>query len=214
MFGILRAAVAKPLWSSAPSMIRGLVRPRPEKCPISALVLAVSSVADSITIRPPSLAFAESAWRSASARTFFGRANACERTTGPNARPPPRTRGTRAGAVTRPAGPFLLVHLLAGAPDIGATLRLVGPGLTLGELPVDAALDDILARLQAENLVRKLNRASCFAFKRCDFQFHLTRPPARPAPQQPARRHRRPGGTCRALARPWAILSPPHRAPT
>ena len=61
-----------------------------------ALVLAASSVADSITIRPPSLALADSAWRSASARTFFGSANACERTTGPNARPPPRNCGTRA----------------------------------------------------------------------------------------------------------------------
>src|SRR5205823_5822468 len=96
MFGILRAAAAKPVWSSAPSMISALVRPRPEKCPTSALVLAASSLADSITIRPPSFAFAESAWRSASARTFFGRSVACERTTGPKARPPPRNCGTRA----------------------------------------------------------------------------------------------------------------------
>src|SRR5215203_2500850 len=109
-----------------------------------------------------------------------------------------RTEGTAAAAelrhpgraVTRTAGALLLVHLLAGAPDIGAPLRLVGAGLTLGELPVDAALDDVLARLEAENGVGKLNRTGGFAFKRCDFQFHLTRPPARPALPLPARRPR------------------------
>src|SRR5580693_5466217 len=112
MFGILRAAVAKPVWTSAPSMIRALVRPRPEKCPTNALVLAASSVADSITIKPPSLTLAESAWRSASARTFFGRANACERTTGPNARPPPRNCGTRAEPWRAPPVPFCLYIFL------------------------------------------------------------------------------------------------------
>src|SRR3954452_7839112 len=83
------------------------------------------------------------------------------------------------GAVTRTAGALLLVHLLAGTPDIGAALRLVGAGLTLGELPIDAALDQILARLQTENGVRQLDRAGVLAFKRGDIQFHLTRPPAR-----------------------------------
>src|SRR5205085_12487057 len=60
-------------------------------------------------------------------------------------------------AVTSAAGALLLVHLLAGAPDIGAALRLVRSGLALVELPLDAALDDILARLQAENLVGELD---------------------------------------------------------
>src|SRR6187431_727464 len=151
MFGMLRAAMAKPSCSWAPSMISALVRPRPEKC-------ATSAAAE---LRHP------------------GR------------------------AVTGTAGALLLVHLLAGAPDVGATLRLVGAGLTLGELPVDAALDDVLARLEAENGVRQLNRTSRLAFKGCDFQFHLTRPPARPALRlrEPVRRHRRPGGTCPASAR-------------
>src|SRR6202171_3040105 len=118
-------------------------------------------------------------------------------------------------AVTRTAGALLLVHLLAGAPDIRPALGLVGPGLTFGELPIDAALDDVLARLQAENLVRKLNRAGRLAFKRCDFQFHLTRPPARPALrlEQPARRRRRPDGTCRASARASATRASRRRAP-
>src|SRR3954447_23296274 len=60
-------------------------------------------------------------------------------------------------AMTSTAGALLLVHLLAGAPDIGAALRLVRSGLALVELPLDATLDDILARLQAENLVGKLD---------------------------------------------------------
>src|SRR5471032_331208 len=68
-------------------------------------------------------------------------------------------------AVTRTAGALLLVHLLAGAPDIGAPLRLVGAGLALGELPVDAALDDVLARLETENGVRQLHRAGVLALK-------------------------------------------------
>src|SRR5947207_10542587 len=83
-------------------------------------------------------------------------------------------------AVTRAAGALLLVHFLAGAPDVRAALGLVGPRLALGELPLHAALNDILARLETENLVRQLNRTGGLAFKRCDFQFHLTRPPARP----------------------------------
>src|ERR1700726_3290823 len=111
------------------------------------------------------------------------------------------------------AGALLLVHLLAGAPDVRTALRLVGAGLTFGELPVDAALDDILARLQTENLVGELNRTSRLALERCDFQFHLTRPPARPALLQPARRRSRPGGTCPASARLSATPSSRHRAP-
>src|SRR6478736_1063267 len=89
MLGMLRAALAKPALSSAPSMISALVSPRPEKLPTRALVLASFSCALSITTSPPSLAFADSACFSASARTFFGRPVSCERTTGPNARPPP-----------------------------------------------------------------------------------------------------------------------------
>src|SRR5215471_1513224 len=112
MFGMLRAAAAKPLCSSAPSMISALVRPRPEKWPIRALVLAASSLAASMTTRSPSLAFAESACLSASARTFFGRPVACERTTGPKARPPPRNCGTRAEPWRAPPVPFCLYIFL------------------------------------------------------------------------------------------------------
>src|SRR5690242_16324039 len=112
MFGMLRAAAAKPLCTSAPSMISALVRPRPEKWPISALVLAASSLAASMTTRSPSLAFAESACLRASARTFLGRSVAWERTTGPKARPPPRNCGTRAEPWRAPPVPFCLYIFL------------------------------------------------------------------------------------------------------
>src|ERR1700736_475652 len=112
MFGMLRAAAAKPLCNSAPSMISALVRPRPEKWPIRALVLAASSLAASMTTRSPSLALAESACLRASARTFFGRSVACERTTGPKARPPPRNCGTRAEPWRAPPVPFCLYIFL------------------------------------------------------------------------------------------------------
>src|SRR6201996_1442238 len=112
MFGMLRAAIAKPLCSSAPSTISALVKPRPEKCPTRALVLAASSWALSITIRPPSLAFADRACLSASARTFLGRSVSCERTTGPKARPPPRNCGTRAEPWRAPPVPFCLYIFL------------------------------------------------------------------------------------------------------
>src|ERR1700749_920800 len=59
-----------------------------------------------------------------------------------------RTEGTAAAAelrhagraVTGTAGAFLLVHLLAGAPDIGTALRLMSAGLPLVELPLHASL--------------------------------------------------------------------------
>src|SRR5260370_35960096 len=111
-------------------------------------------------------------------------------------RPPAAAELGRPGrTVSRAAGALLIANLLAGAPDVRTALRLVGAGLTFGELPVDAALDDILARLQTENLVGELNRTRRLALKRCDFQFHLTHPPARPARLQPARRRLRPGAT-------------------
>src|SRR6201999_2779895 len=112
MLGMLRAAVAKPVCSSAPSMISALVRPRPEKCPTSALVLASLIWALSITIRPPSLALADSACLRASVRTFLGRSVACERTTGPKARPPPRNCGSRAEPWRAPPVPFCLYIFL------------------------------------------------------------------------------------------------------
>src|SRR5690242_14943105 len=82
-------------------------------------------------------------------------------------------------AVARVAGALLLEHLLAGAPDFRTALGLMGTGLTLGELPVDAALDQVLARLKAENPIRELDRARSLAFEGGDVQFHVMHPPSR-----------------------------------
>src|SRR5262249_11556790 len=96
MLGMLRAACRKFALTSAPSMISALLRPSFSKRSRRPLVLPASIAAWSSTMMPPSLALAESAWRKASARTFFGRSMAWLRTTGPNERPPPRNRLTRA----------------------------------------------------------------------------------------------------------------------
>src|SRR5665213_1184183 len=106
IFGMLRAAVAKFISSSAPSMISALARLSLPNCESSDLVLASLSEALSMTMMPPSLAFDDKACLSASARTFFGRSVAWLRTTGPKARPPPRNCGTRAEPWRAPPVPF------------------------------------------------------------------------------------------------------------
>src|SRR5215472_16236222 len=96
MFGMLRAARAKLASSSAPSMMSALVSPSLAKFFCSAPVLPSFTLAFSSTRMPPSLALADKACLSASARTFFGRSIAWLRGVGPNERPPPRKRLTRA----------------------------------------------------------------------------------------------------------------------
>src|SRR5262249_17781217 len=89
-------------------------------------------------------------------------------------------------AVARAAGALLPIHFLAGAMDLGAVLDRVSPGAALGELPNNAALNEVGARLEAEDRVRHGDRAGRLAIEGGDFQFHVTRPPApapRPAPQ-------------------------------
>ena len=102
---------------------------------------------------PPSFALAESACRSASARTFFGRSIAWLRADRAERTAAAAEQLARARAVTGAAGALLLVHLLAGAPDLGAVLDLVRAGAALGELPDDAALDEVGARLEAEDVL-------------------------------------------------------------
>src|SRR5579883_880421 len=106
MSGMLRAARAKFASSAAPSIISALVRPSLANCCCSALVLASCAAAASRTTIPPSLALADSACLSASARTFLGRSMAWLRTTGPNERPPPRNRFTRADPCRADPVPF------------------------------------------------------------------------------------------------------------
>src|SRR5262249_30655009 len=184
MFGILRAARAKLASSSAPSMISALVSPSLAKLFCSALVLPFFTVAFSSTMMPPSLALADNACLSASARTFLGRSIAWLRGVGPNERPPPRKRLTRAGpwragraAVAGGAGALLPVHLLAGAVDLAAVLDVVGAALTLGELPAHAAMQDVRPRLEAEDRVRQFDRTRRLAVERHDLELHVRRPP-------------------------------------
>src|SRR6201995_2931491 len=131
MFGMVRPAAAKPLCTSAPSMISALVSPRPGKWPIRALVLAASSWAASMTTRSPSLALADSACLRAIARTFFGRSVAWERTPGPKARPPPRNCGTRAEPWRAPPVPFCLYIFLPVRQISARPLVLWGPAWRL-----------------------------------------------------------------------------------
>src|SRR5262249_61989443 len=92
----------------------------------------------------------------------------------------PRTESTAAGAgqvgalgaVAGAAGALLLVHFLAGSPDLGTPLDLVGAGTAFGKLPDDAALNEILARLQPEDRVGQVDRALLLAGKRRDLELH------------------------------------------
>src|SRR5262249_48508383 len=94
--GMLRTARRKLASISAPSTINALAISSLPKRSLSALVLASSSAAFSRTTMPPSLALAERAGLSASARTFLGRPISWLRGVGPKARPPPRKMLTRA----------------------------------------------------------------------------------------------------------------------
>src|SRR5262249_53831921 len=129
------------------------------------------------------------------------------------------------GAMAGGAGTLLAIHLLPGALDLGAVLDVVRAALPLGELPGDAAVQDVGARLEAEDRLRQLDRARRLAVKRHDLQFHVTLPPARPAarlrrtarrktsPRPRAPMHPPPAdGTCRAWAPPSAASSSRHRA--
>ena len=79
-------------------------------------------------------------------------------------------------AVAGRAGALLAIHLLAGAMDVGAVLDRVRAGLALGELPNDAAMNDVGARLEPENGVGHGDRAGLLAVEGSDFQLHITRP--------------------------------------
>src|SRR5690349_15213772 len=78
--------------------------------------------------------------------------------------------------MARRAGPLLAVHFLTGARDLRAVLDLVRAALTLGELPHDATMNDIGARLESKNGIRQRDRARLLAVERGDLNFHITRP--------------------------------------
>src|SRR5580704_5041090 len=120
-WGMLRAALAKFGCNSAPSMMSTLFSEALSNSLRSVAVLPSARSALSQTMTPPSRSLADSACFKASARTFLGRSCACERTTGPIARPPPRNCGTRAEPWRAPPVPFCLyiflpVHQISARP--------------------------------------------------------------------------------------------------
>src|SRR6478752_5256907 len=112
------------------------------------------------------------------------------------------------GAVTRRAGAFLPVHLLAGAVDFAAVLDVVRAALALGELPAHATMQNVCSRLEAKDRIRQVDRTRRLAVERHNLEFHVTllrswRPQAlRRAPPRPRRRTLPPptDGTCPAWA--------------
>ena len=84
-------------------------------------------------------------------------------------------------AVTGGAGALLPVHLLAGAVDVGPVLHFMRAGAALGQLPDDAAVDQIGARFEAENGVGQCDRAAFLAVEGGDLQLHVTFPFSVPA---------------------------------
>src|SRR5215470_13206300 len=77
----------------------------------------------------------------------------------------------RASAVTRLAGAFLLVEFLLRAIDFAASQHLVRSRAALRKLPDDHALDEIHARLEAEDLVLELDLALRFVVEAEKFRF-------------------------------------------
>src|SRR5262249_55060914 len=79
-------------------------------------------------------------------------------------------------AVTCTAGALLRVHFLAGAPDLGTVLHVVRAGAALGELPDNAALDQVGTRLKAKDVLVERNRARFLAVEGGDFEVHHAPP--------------------------------------
>src|ERR1700733_4152610 len=79
-------------------------------------------------------------------------------------------------AVTGGAGALLAVHFLAGAVDIRPVLDRMGAAAALGELPHHTAMNEIGARLEAENGVGHSDRTGLLAVKRGDLELHVTHP--------------------------------------
>src|SRR6185295_14925033 len=94
-------------------------------------------------------------------------------------------------AVAGAARTLLRAGLLAGAGDVRAVLDRVGAGTALGELPHDAALDQVLARLKAKDVLVERDRTRFLAFEGGDLEVHHAPPSfaSAAAPFSPARRN-------------------------
>src|SRR5262249_34957848 len=75
-------------------------------------------------------------------------------------------------AVTGAAGALLLVHLLASHVHFRTVLGVVRAGAPLGELIAHHAVDEVRARLQAENRFRELDGTGLGGRERGDIRFH------------------------------------------
>src|SRR5262249_13402258 len=82
--------------------------------------------------------------------------------------------GNARRAVTSAARSLLRIHFLAGAPDFTAALGLVGATLALGELPVDATLDEVGTRFKAEDRIRQSGLSRILAIEGDDLEFHYS----------------------------------------
>src|SRR5690242_6925255 len=69
-----------------------------------------------------------------------------------------------------------LLRFLAGTRDLRPVLHFVRPALSFGQLPNDAAVNDVGAWLKTKNSVRHGNRACFFAVEGTDLELHVTPP--------------------------------------
>ena len=74
--------------------------------------------------------------------------------------------------VASTTGALLLEHLGASARDFRTPERFVAALLTLGKLPANNTLQEILAWLKAEDGIGKRNLPGVFAFKCSDGEIH------------------------------------------
>src|SRR5437588_1144870 len=75
-------------------------------------------------------------------------------------------------AMTGAAGALLRDALLAGPVDIRAVLHRMRAGTAPGKLPDDAALDQVVARLEAKNVLVERDRSGVRAVEGRDLEVH------------------------------------------
>src|SRR5262249_37917900 len=78
--------------------------------------------------------------------------------------------------VARRTSPFLPVHFLTGTVNLRPIFHLMRATLPLCQLPDDAAVNDVGARLKTENGIRHGDRARFLALEGGDLELHITRP--------------------------------------
>src|SRR5213082_620873 len=77
-----------------------------------------------------------------------------------------------ARAVASAARALLIAELLAGTVHFAACLGLVRAGLPLVELPLDDAMENVRARIKAEDIVGEIDTAGILGFDGLNIGFH------------------------------------------